>query len=123
MNARAGRLYGSKDARLEAVELEGAGEDVVVEIVTNTICLSDHKALSLGTGHKRVPKDIAEPISCIVSAFRSNCHHPFGSHAHEMGVGNGGLWCKEADDYLLANAPKVEIGALKVKIVERRIMV
>ena len=61
MNAKAWRLYGAKDARLEDVELEGAGEDgVVVEIVTNTICLSDYKALSLGPGHKRVPRDIAE---------------------------------------------------------------
>ena len=60
MNAKAWRLYAAGDARLEDVELEGAGEDgVVVEIVTNTICLSDYKALSLGTGHKRVPKDIA----------------------------------------------------------------
>ncbi len=178
MNAKAWRLYGAKDARLEDVELEGAGADgVVVEIVTNTICLSDYKALSLGTGHKRVPKDIAtnpimfghevsgivrevgakwagqfrvgqrvciqpafnipgheletmgyawhsiggettcvylpsivmemgcllpydgeayfkcslaEPISCIVSAFRTNYHHPFGSHVHEMGIANGG---------------------------------
>ena len=178
MNAKAWRLYGAKDARLEDVELEGAGADgVVVEIVTNTICLSDYKALSLGTGHKRVPKDIAtnpimfghevsgivrevgtkwagrfrvgqrvciqpafnipgheletmgyawhsiggettcvylpsivmemgcllpydgeayfkcslaEPISCIVSAFRTNYHHPFGSHVHEMGIEDGG---------------------------------
>ena len=60
MNAKAWRLYAAGDARLEDVELEGAGEDgVVVEIVTNTICLSDYKAVSLGTGHKRVPKDIA----------------------------------------------------------------
>ncbi len=60
MNAKAWRLYAANDARLEDVELEGAGEDgVVVEIVTNTICLSDYKAVSLGTGHKRVPKDIA----------------------------------------------------------------
>ena len=60
MNVKAWRLYGAKDARLEDVALEDAGEDgVVVEIVTNTICLSDYKAVSLGTGHKRVPKDIA----------------------------------------------------------------
>ncbi len=178
MNAKAWRLYAAGDARLEDVELEGAGEDgVVVEILTNTICLSDYKGVSLGTGHKRVPKDIAanpimfghevsgvvrevgpkwasqfrvgqrvciqpafnipgheletmgyswhsvggetthvylpsvimemgcllpyegealfkcslaEPISCIVSAFRSNYHHPFGCHVHEMGIENGG---------------------------------
>ena len=60
MNAKAWRLYGAGDARLEDIELEGAGEDgVVVEIMTNTICLSDYKGVTLGTGHKRVPKDIA----------------------------------------------------------------
>ena len=60
MKAKAWRLYGAKDARLEDIELESAGEDgVVVEIVTNTICLSDYKGATLGTGHKRVPKDIA----------------------------------------------------------------
>ena len=178
MKAKAWRLYGAAEARLEDIELEGAGEEgVVVEIVTNTICLSDWKAVTLGTGHKRVPKDIAtnpimfghevcgiirevgakwasqfrvgqrvgiqpafnipgheletmgyafhtvggetthvylpsiimemgcllpydgdaafkcslaEPISCIVSAFRTNYHHDFGSHVHEMGIRDGG---------------------------------
>ena len=60
MKAKAWRLYGARDARLEDIELEAAGEDgIVVEIVTNTICLSDYKGTTLGTGHKRVPKDIA----------------------------------------------------------------
>ena len=60
MKAKAWRLYGAKDARLEDIELEPAGEEgVVVELVTNTICLSDYKGATLGTGHKRVPRDIA----------------------------------------------------------------
>ena len=60
MKAKAWRLYGAKDARLENIELEGAGEEgIVVELVTNTICLSDYKGATLGTGHKRVPRDIA----------------------------------------------------------------
>ena len=60
MKAKAWRLYGAKDARLEDIELESAGEEgIVVEIVTNTICLSDYKGATLGTGHKRVPRDIA----------------------------------------------------------------
>lgn len=31
---------------------------------------------------------------------------------------NSGLWCKEAEEYLLANAPKVDIGVPKEKITE-----
>lgn len=196
MNAKAWRLYAANDARLEDVELEGAGEDgIVVEIVTNTICLSDYKALSLGTGHKRVPKDIAtnpimfghevsgivrevgakwagqfsvgqhvciqpafnipgheletmgyawhsiggettcvylpsivmemgcmlpyggdayfkcslaEPISCIVSAFRTNYHHDFGSHVHEMGIKDGGTML------LLAGCGAMGLGCIDI---------
>ena len=60
MKAKAWRLYGARDARLEDIELEAAGEEgVVVELVTNTICLSDYKGATQGTGYKRVPKDIA----------------------------------------------------------------
>ena len=60
MKAKAWRLYGAKDMRLEDIELEGAGDEgIVVELVTNTICLSDYKGVTLGTGHKRVPRDIA----------------------------------------------------------------
>ena len=60
MRARAWRLYGAGDVRLEDIELESAGEEgIVVELVTNTICQSDYKGVTLGTGHKRVPRDIA----------------------------------------------------------------
>ena len=178
MKAKAWRLYGARDARLEDIELEGAGDEgIVVELVTNTICLSDYKGVTLGTGHKRVPRDIAtrptmfgheisgivrevgakwkdqfhvgqhvglqpslnipgheletvgyawhtiggdtthvylpsivmemgcllpytgdayfkcslaEPISCIVSAFRTNYHNAFCSHDLEVGIVNKG---------------------------------
>ena len=178
MKAKAWRLYGARDARLEDIELEGAGDEgIVVELVTNTICLSDYKGVTLGTGHKRVPRDIAtrptmfgheisgivrevgakwkdqfhvgqhvglqpslnipgheletvgyawhtiggdtthiylpsivmemgcllpytgdayfkcslaEPISCIVSAFRTNYHNAFCSHDLEVGIVNRG---------------------------------
>ncbi len=196
MKAKAWRLYGAKDARLEDIELEGAGEDgVVVEIVTNTICLSDYKAMSLGTGHKRVPRDIAsrpilfghevsgivrevgpkwasrfsagdrvsiqpsfnipgheletmgyawhtiggetthvylpsiimemgcllpyggdaffkaslaEPISCIVSAFRTNYHNKFGSHTLETGIVDGGTML------LLAGCGAMGLGCIDI---------
>ena len=59
MNAKSWRLYGASDLRLEDVALEPAGEDgVVVEIVANSVCVSDYKCVTLGAGHKRVPDDI-----------------------------------------------------------------
>ena len=60
MKTLACRLYGENDLRLEPMELEPAGEDgVIVELVSNSVCMSDYKAVSLATKHKRVPKDIA----------------------------------------------------------------
>ena len=60
MKAKAWRLYGASDLRLENVELAAAGADgVVVEIVANSVCVSDYKCVTLGAGHKRVPDDIA----------------------------------------------------------------
>lgn len=179
MKTMACRLYGEYDLRLEEMDLDPAGEDgVIVELVTNSVCMSDYKAVSLATKHKRVPKDIstnpvvvghevcgivmevgtkwrdrfhvgqrvgvqpafnipgreldtmgyawheiggdmmhirvpnliielgcllpydgddaffkcslAEPVSCIVSAFRTSYHNEFNSHVHQMGVKNGG---------------------------------
>ena len=60
MKAKSWRLYGASDLRLEDVELEPAGEEgVIVEIVANSVCVSDYKCVTLGAGHKRVPDDIA----------------------------------------------------------------
>ena len=60
MKAKSWRLYGASDLRLEDVELAAAGADgVVVEIVANSVCVSDYKCVTLGAGHKRVPDDIA----------------------------------------------------------------
>ncbi len=60
MKAKAWRLYGASDLRLEDVDLESAGKDgVVVEIVANSVCVSDYKCVTLGAGHKRVPDDVA----------------------------------------------------------------
>ena len=60
MKAKAWRLYGASDLRLEDVGLPAVGADgVVVEIVANSVCVSDYKCVTLGAGHKRVPGDIA----------------------------------------------------------------
>lgn len=61
MKTKAVRLYGVNDLRLEEFELPQIKEDeVLVEIVSDSICMSSHKATIQGSGHKRVPNDIAE---------------------------------------------------------------
>ncbi|QJW45832.1 zinc-binding dehydrogenase [bacterium BFN5] len=60
MQTRAVRLYGKKDLRLENFELPALKEDeILVQVVTDSICMSTYKAAILGPDHKRVPKDVA----------------------------------------------------------------
>ena len=60
MKTLALRLYGKNDLRLEAFELPPIHDDeILADVVSNSICMSCHKAVIQGEDHKRVPKDIA----------------------------------------------------------------
>lgn len=70
MKTTALRLYGKNDLRLETFDLPAMGEDeILAEIVTNSICMSDHKAAEQGADHKRVPKDVHENPIIISHEF------------------------------------------------------
>lgn len=61
MKTKAVRLYGKKDLRLEEFELPAIKEDeILVDIVTDSVCMSTYKAAILGEDHKRVPVDIKD---------------------------------------------------------------
>ncbi len=60
MKTKAVRLYGKNDLRLEEFELPEMGEDeILAEVISDSVCMSSYKAVSMGTDHKRVPADIA----------------------------------------------------------------
>ena len=60
MKTKAVRLYGKKDLRLEEFELPEIKEDeILAQVVSDSICMSTYKAVILGSDHKRVPADIA----------------------------------------------------------------
>lgn len=65
MKTKAVRLYGANDLRLEEFELPALGEDeILVQIISDSICMSSYKAAMQGKAHKRVPKDVANnPIT------------------------------------------------------------
>jgi len=55
------RLYGAEDLRLERFDLPEIGEnEILVDVKSNGICMSSHKATQQGAAHKRVPDDVAE---------------------------------------------------------------
>lgn len=61
MKTKAVRLYGELDMRFEEFELPELGADeVLIRVVTDSLCASTYKAVKQGTKHKRVPPDIAE---------------------------------------------------------------
>jgi len=61
MKTRAVRLYGKSDLRLEEFELpEIKDDEILVQVISDSICMSTYKAAVLGPDHKRVPKDVAE---------------------------------------------------------------
>ena len=60
MKTTAVRLYGMNDLRLETFELPPIKEDeILVRIISDSICMSSYKAAIQGPNHQRVPKDIA----------------------------------------------------------------
>ncbi len=61
MKTKALRLYGKNDLRLEEFELPQISDDeILAEIVTDSICMSSYKAALQGGDHKRVPDDVAD---------------------------------------------------------------
>ncbi len=59
MKTKAVRIYGKRDLRLEEFELPEMNEDeILARVVSDSICMSSHKAALQGADHKRVPDDI-----------------------------------------------------------------
>jgi len=198
MNTLALRLYGENDLRLERFPLpEITDDEILADIVTNSICMSDHKAAIQGARHKRVPDDVAdhpiilghefcgkflkvgknwqhkfsvgqkygvqpqlnipghehrapgysfpytggnatriiiprevleldclliysgdayyksslaEPVSCIVGAYRCSYHFKAGEYVHQMGIKNGGSMV------ILAGAGPMGLSAIDVAL-------
>ena len=60
MKTKAVRLYGVDDIRLEEFELpEIKDDEILVKIITDSICMSTYKTVKQGKNHKRVPNDVA----------------------------------------------------------------
>lgn len=59
MKTRAVRLYDVDDIRLEEFELpEIKDDEILVKVVSDSICMSTYKTVKQGAKHKRVPNDV-----------------------------------------------------------------
>jgi threonine dehydrogenase-like Zn-dependent dehydrogenase len=60
MKTRAVRIYGKRDLRLEEFELpELKKDEILAQVISDSICMSSHKAALQGVEHKRVPDDVS----------------------------------------------------------------
>ena len=60
MKTKAVRLYGENDLRLEEFELPAIKSDeILMKVVSDSLCMSSYKAATQGARHKRVPDDVA----------------------------------------------------------------
>jgi L-sorbose 1-phosphate reductase len=59
MKTKAVRIHGKKDLRLEEFDLpELRDDEILAHVISDSICMSTHKAAMQGSDHKRIPKDI-----------------------------------------------------------------
>jgi len=61
MKTKAVRVYGKNDLRLEEFELPPMKEDeILAQVISDSICMSSYKAAKQGPDHKRIPDNVAE---------------------------------------------------------------
>ena len=70
MRTKAVRIYGKNDLRLEEFELPALKDDeILAQVVSDSICTSSYKAVKQGADHKRVPNDIGKNPTVIGHEF------------------------------------------------------
>ncbi|MGE5632078.1 MAG: zinc-binding dehydrogenase [Caulobacteraceae bacterium] len=73
MKTKAVRLYGENDLRMEEFELPDIKPDeILVEVISDSVCMSTYKAAILGKKHKRVPQDVDRNPIIIGHEFSGN---------------------------------------------------
>ncbi len=61
MKTRAARLYGANDVRLEEFELRPiTSGELLIKIISDSVCMSTHKTIMQGKNHLRVPDNVEE---------------------------------------------------------------
>ena len=70
MKTKAVRIYGKDDLRLEEFELpEMKDDEILAQVISDSICMSTYKATKQGPDHKRVPDDVAQNPTMIGHEF------------------------------------------------------
>ncbi len=88
MKAKGVRLHAAYDLRLEEFELpEITDDEILVKVVSDSICMSTYKCAILGTGHKRVHPDVAEHPAIMGHEFAGDIVKVGKNHADRFKPG------------------------------------
>ena len=70
MKTTAVRLYGENDVRLEEFELpQLKNGEILIKIISDSVCMSTYKTIKQGAKHIRVPDDVAEHPAILGHEF------------------------------------------------------
>lgn len=132
MKARAVRIHGTNDLRLDEFELPTITDDeILVRVVSDSICMSTYKCAILGTDHKRVHPDVAEHPAITGHEFAGDIVEVGARHADRFKPGmkftiqpalnyKGTMWspgysyefCGGDATYCIIPAEVVELGCM-----------
>ncbi len=73
MKTKAVRLYGKNNLKMEEFDLpEMKDDEILAEVITDSLCMSTFKAVSQGENHRKVPEDIATNPIIVGHEFCGN---------------------------------------------------
>ena len=88
MKAKGVRLHGANDLRLEEFELpEITDDEILVKVISDSICMSTYKCAILGTEHKRVHEDVAEHPAIMGHEFAGDILKVGKNHQDQFKTG------------------------------------
>lgn len=132
MRTRALRLHGAGDLRVDTFDLpEIRDDEILVEVISDSLCMSTYKCAVLGAAHKRVHDNVAERPAIMGHEFAGNIVEVGRKHADRFAPGmkftiqpalnyNGTLWspgysyefCGGDATYAIIPAEVMELGCM-----------
>ena len=89
MKTKAVRLYGANDVRLEEFELRPiTSGEILIKIISDSVCMSTHKTIMQGKNHLRVPDNVSEHPIIIGHEFCAEVVEVGGKWKNEFSIGD-----------------------------------
>lgn len=89
MKIKAVRLYGENDVRLEEFDLRPiTSGEILIKIISDSVCMSTHKTILQGAKHLRVPENVGEHPVILGHEFCAEVAEVGEKHKDKFKVGD-----------------------------------